>query len=94
MKHRFARLVVYAVLLVALVYVGDYVSVRYRIPHNRSQFGTVTVTEMYAIHEKNSKTEYHFAPPQDQACVQSLFPHFGYPPCWYLRRHTNQRIDI
>ena len=94
MKHRFARLVVYAVLLVALVYAGDYVSVRYRIPHNRSQFGTVAVTEMYAIHEKNSKTEYQFPPPQDQACVQSLFPHFGYPPCWYLRRHTNQRIDI
>ena len=94
MKHLFARLVVYVVVLIALVYAGDYVSLRYRIPHNRSQFGTVTVTEMYAIHEKNSKTEYQFPPPQDHVCVQSLFPHFGYPPCWYLRRHTNQRIDI
>lgn len=94
MKHLFARLIVYAVMLIALIYVGDYVSLRYRIPPNRSQFGTVTVREMYAIHEKNSKTEYQFPPPQDQTCVQSLFPHFGYTPCWYLRRHPEKRIDI
>jgi hypothetical protein len=94
MKHLFARLIVFAVVLLALVYLGDYLSLRYRIPHKRPQFGAVTVTEMYAIHEKNSKTEYQFPPPQDQACVQSLFPHFGYPPCWYLRRHTQKTIDI
>lgn len=94
MKHFFARLIAFAVVLLALIYVGDYVSLRYRIPPNRLQFGTVTVTETYAIHEKNGKTEYQFPPPQDQVCVQSLFPHFGYTPCWYLRRHTEKRIDI
>ena len=94
MKPILLRLVFFAVLLIALIYAGDYASLRYRIPHNRPQFGTVTVTEMYAIHEKNGKTEYQFPPPQDQVCVQSLFPHFGYTPCWYLRRHTEHRIDI
>jgi len=26
--------------------------------------------------------------------VRSLFPHFGNPPCWYLRKHTEKQIDI
>lgn len=94
MKRILLRLLVAGVVLVGLVYAGDYLSLRYRIPRNRAQFGTVTVTEMYAIHEKNSKTEYQFTPPQDEPCVLSLFPHFGYAPCWYLRRHTEKRIDI
>jgi len=92
---RFLFLSLLAVLAIAgLVYAGDYVSLRYRIPHNREQFGAVTVREMYAIHEKNNKIEYQFPPPQDQTCVNSLFPHFGYSPCWFLQRHTEQRIDI
>ncbi|HXZ32827.1 MAG TPA: hypothetical protein VEH30_11140 [Terriglobales bacterium] len=94
MKRVLLRSLVAVVVLLGLVYAGDYLSLRFRIPHNRPQFGTVSVTEMYAIHEKNNKTEYEFPPPQDETCVQSLFPHFGYSPCWYLRRHTQQRIDI
>ena len=82
------------VLLTGLVYAGDYVSIRYRIPHNRAQFGSVTVNRLYVIHEKNSKLEYQLAPSEDETCVYSLFPHMGYPPCWYLSRHSEQRIEI
>jgi hypothetical protein len=82
------------ILFAALGYAADYLSLRFRFPGNRNPFGTVTVTQMYVIHEKNGKTEYQFPPPQEQVCVQSLFPHFGYSPCWYLKRHTEQRIDI
>jgi len=81
-------------LLIALVYCGDYLMVRFRIPHSHQPFGTVTVTPVYIIHEKNGKTEYDFKDPEDDPCVQSLFPHFGYPPCWYLRRHSEKRIEI
>jgi hypothetical protein len=94
MKRAFAWFFVALIVLLGLVYAGDYIALRYRIPNNRPQFGSVTVQEMYAIHEKNNKTEYQFPPPQEQVCVESLFPHFGDPPCWYLRRHTQQRIDI
>jgi hypothetical protein len=94
MKPIVLRLLVAVVVLLGLVYAGDYLSLRYRIPRSRAQFGSVTVREMYAIHEKNNKTEYQFTPPQDEVCVQSLFPHFGYSPCWYLQRHTEKRIDI
>lgn len=81
-------------LLTGLLYAGDYVSIRYRIPHNRAQFGSVTVTRLYVIHEKNKKLEYQLAPSGDEPCSHSLFPQLGYPPCWFLSRHTEQRIEI
>jgi len=93
MKRLLIRLAAALVVLLGAIYAADYISLRYQIPR-RSQLGTVNVREMYAIHEKNNKTEYQFPPAQDQSCVNSLFPHFGYPPCWYLLRHSQQRIDI
>jgi hypothetical protein len=80
--------------LLSIAYAADYLSVRYRIPGNREQFGTVTVRRYDAVQEKNGKTEFLFNPPEAQTCVRSLFPHFGYTPCWYLQRHTEQRTDI
>jgi len=81
-------------LVVLATYVGDYLSVRYRFPKGRDPFSSVTIQPYYAIHEKNGRTEYDFAPPESQVCVRSLFPHFGYSPCWYVKRHTDRRIDI
>jgi len=77
----------------ALVYVCDYVLLRYRIPNNRAQFGRVIVQRSYVIPMKSGKTEYTFDPPAPQECVNSLFPHFGDPPCWYLSRHKRQQVN-
>jgi len=90
---KLARVIAGLVLLLGFVYAVDYLSLHYQIPR-RAQLGTVSVREMYEIHEKNNKTEYQFPPAQDQNCVNSLFPHFGYSPCWYLERHSQKRIDI
>ena len=81
-------------LLAALVYAGDYLSVRVPIPPSRAPFSSVSVTPEYVIHEKNGKVEYQFAEPVNQPCVNSLFPHFGQAPCWYLRRHAEKQIEI
>jgi len=78
--------------MVAL-YVGDDLSVRYRIPPNRQLFGVVTVRRFEAIPEKNNKTEYVYEEPMNVTCTRSLFPHFGYQPCWYLSRHAEQRVN-
>jgi len=94
LKGAILRVVGVLVFLVTLVYVGDYLSLRYKIPNNRDPFSTVTIQPYYAIHEKNGRTEYDFAQPENQVCVRSLFPHFGYSPCWYVKRHTDKRIDI
>jgi hypothetical protein len=84
----------WVVLAGVLLYAGDYLSVRYRIPNNREQFGSVMVQRSYAIPLKDRKTEYSFDPPAPETCVNSLFPHFGNPPCWYLSRHTRQQVNV
>jgi hypothetical protein len=94
LRDAFLRVAGATLLFLLVAYVGDYLSVRYRIPKSRDPFSTVTIQPYYAIHQKNGKTEYDFAQPETQVCVRSLFPHFGYSPCWYVNRHTEKRIDI
>ena len=80
-------------LVLSAIYVVDDLFVRFRIPPRQQPFGTVTVERYDAIPEKNGKVEFGFEPPVQQTCVRSLFPHLGYPPCWYLSRHAEQRIN-
>jgi hypothetical protein len=94
MKALSIRLVVAVLLLAAVSFCGDWLVARYRSWRHQDVFGSVTVTVVYVIHEKNGKTVYQYDPPQDQACVHALFPHFGYSPCWYLSRHQEKQIDI
>lgn len=82
------------VLALVAVYCGDYAIVRYRIAKNRDPFGAVPIQRYYAVTQKNGKPEFYFDPPTVQACVHSLFPHFGYVPCWYLNRRRVQRVDL
>jgi hypothetical protein len=74
----------------ALAYAGDYTQFRYRVATNRQPFAQITVTSYDAIPQKSGKTQFIFHPPEPQTCVNALFPHAGYVPCWYLQRHTEQ----
>jgi hypothetical protein len=78
----------------AVSFVGDYAVLRYRVAANKSAFGQVTVTPYFAVQLKNGNVEYDFQPPQTQDCANSLYPHLGLTPCWYLEKHREQRIDI
>ena len=93
MKRTLIIAVVCLLLACGLVYVGDYAALRYRIPNNRAQFGSVVVQRTWIIPMKDGKTQYAFDPPGPQDCVNSLFPHFGDSPCWYLSRHTRQQVN-
>ena len=88
------RVLAGAVLLLAAVYAGDYVSLRYRIPKGRQPFGSVQVRRYYAVTKKDGKPDFYFNPPENQTCVHALFPHFGFSPCWYLNRRKVQRINM
>jgi hypothetical protein len=77
-----------------LLYVGDYLSLRYRFPGNREQFGTVAVQSLLAVPEKGGKTEYILGGVENQQCVNSLFPHFDCLPCWYVNRKKEKRINM
>lgn len=79
--------------LLLLVYVGDYISLAYRIPRGRQQFGSVVVQKMLAVPQKDRKTEFIADAPEQQTCVYSLFPQLGLTPCWYLARHAQQQIN-
>jgi hypothetical protein len=67
---------------------------RYRVKSNQHPYSALTVQIYYAIQEKNGKTEYDFQPPQQESCVNSLFPYGGYSPCWYEREHPQKEIRI
>ncbi|MFZ0322326.1 MAG: hypothetical protein WAL56_24575 [Candidatus Sulfotelmatobacter sp.] len=79
--------------LVLLVYGLDYIVFRYRL-RSGGGFGQVTVTGYDAIPQKSGKTLFMFHDPQQQTCVNSLFPRAGYVPCWYLRRHSDQATNF
>lgn len=78
----------------AFAYCVDFLVFRTRVATNRSPYGSVVVSHSYAVLQKNGKTQFIFDPPQPQNCVNALFPHGGLSPCWYLRRHPQQRTDI
>jgi len=72
-----------------VVYAADYLIARSR---GARAFDTVQVQPYYAVPLKDGKTEFMMLDPQNRTCVHALFPHFGYSPCWYLKRRTDQRI--
>jgi len=98
LRVRLRRIFVAAILIVAgslaLAYGLDYSVFRIRAATNRNPYGSVTVNHYYAVLQKNGKTQFIFDPPQAQTCVNALFPHAGWLPCWYLSRHPEQRTDI
>ncbi len=88
------RMLIIVVLLISILYVCDYGSVRYRIPRTHDPFGIVKIQRYYAVPKKNGKPDFYFEEPENQTCVHSLFPQLGYIPCWYLNRKKAQRIDF
>ncbi len=80
-------------LVAATLYVGDYVVARYRLSRGYG-LDNLNVAHLYAIRQKSGKTEYEDLGTQPETCVRSLFPHFGYAPCWYLRRHREQQTKF
>jgi hypothetical protein len=87
------RVFLFAAMLLVILYAGDYLSVRYRIP-NREPLSTVKIQRYYAVPQKDRKTEYYFLDPETQQCVNSLFPHLGSNPCWYVSRHKKKEINM
>jgi hypothetical protein len=88
--HYGIRCVVLVVILLVLAFSFDYIQLR----RNQNALGSVTVNRYYAVTLKNKKTDYSAAEPEIQTCVNSVFPHLGYYPCWYLRRYNVKEIDI
>ena len=84
------RIATILVALVIVLFFSDYVVVRLR----SEPTGICQVTKLYAVQQKDGKTQYEAGGPENQTCVNSIFPHLGYTPCWYLNRHKTQQVDL
>jgi hypothetical protein len=86
-------LVVVVTAAAALTYVVDAAWARYRLARAPER-GPLDQTTVYdATPLKNGKLEIFYDYPQTEVCLHSLFPHFGYVPCWYLVRHKVRVIS-
>ena len=85
-----SRIATVLVGLLIVVYFADYVVVRLR----SEPTGTCQITKFYAVPQKDGKTSYEPGEPETQTCSNSIFPHMGYSPCWYVKRHRNQQINL
>lgn len=59
-----------------------------------SPLSKVTVNQFQSVPLKGTKIEYDYLGSSDVPCSQSLFPHAGQSPCWYLRRNPNQNTSL
>ena len=75
-------------------YVGEDLALRLHIPKSHEPLSSLEVTRYLAIHKKNGKIEYATDDPTTVVCVNGLLPHFGYTPCWYVRRESDKRVDM
>jgi hypothetical protein len=73
-----------------LLFCGDWLVVLYKIARHDAVIGVVTVHRTVTASLKNGKYDIYAMEPVDETCLNSLFPHQGYTPCWYLRRHSEQ----
>ena len=82
------------VLLAALVYAGDDLTVRVRMAWHRDPFDVMEIQRLLAVRLKGKKIEFMLDDAQTQTCVHALFPQPGYVPCWWLARHTRQQRNL
>src|SRR3984957_12663643 len=99
LSNIFKRGFVGIVVVVVAAFVVDYVVLRAKMmfPKLGAATGTVQITRLYAIAEKNGRVEYELDANQPEVtmpCVHSLFPHMGNSPCWYLQQNATKPIPV
>jgi hypothetical protein len=83
-------LVVALAVLPILVYLGDAAVLRYRM--SRGDGGLQAVQVYMATRLKSGKLEIFTERPHTEICASALLPHFGYRPCWWVRRSAGVKV--
>jgi hypothetical protein len=76
-------------ILAGLLYLGDTVVLRFRIPRGTA-YDVVQVNQFLATPLKGNKIEYDLIGTVPETCSRSIFPQKGNPACWWLKRHNSQ----
>jgi hypothetical protein len=95
----FKRTIIGIIVTVVAAFVVDYAVLRAKMmfPKLGAATGTVQMTRLYAIAQKNGRVEYELDANQPEVtmpCVHSLFPHMGSSPCWYLQQNATKPIPV
>lgn len=88
-RQRLGQLAIVMVVLLGILYVGDWVVLQVRITHGTA-YGVVEVNQFLATPLKGNKVEYDLVGAVQQTCSRSIFPQKGNPACWWLERHKSQ----
>jgi hypothetical protein len=88
-KKHLGRVAIAALVLLAVLYAGDWLTFRYRVSRGTA-FGSVEVDQFLATPLKGSKTEYDMVGSFQQTCSRSIFPQQGKSACWWVQRHNTQ----
>ena len=99
MRPILKRIFIIALVVLAVLYFYDFLSVRRRMSAQKQgdPFDTLVYPRVLAIPHKGNRVEYALdvqSPTQSEPCVHSLFPHFGYTPCWYVNRELRNPIPM
>jgi hypothetical protein len=99
MRTQTIRILYAFVMLIAVAYGYDYASVRRRMSAQTpgNPFDVVMYPHLLAIPQKGNKVEYALdaqSPMVSDPCVHSLFPHYGYIPCWYALRKSKSPTQM
>ena len=84
------RIVIAATALLIFWYICDYLSLKLR----REPLSNIQISKIYAVPQKDGKTSYEPGEQETQTCVNSMFPHMGYNPCWYVKSHKMQQVNL
>ena len=99
MRIPWNRILYAIILLFALAYGYDFASVRSRVSAQKpgDPFDVVTYPHLLAIPQKGNKVDYELdaqSPMESDPCIHSLFPHYGYAPCWYVLRKSKNPTQM
>jgi hypothetical protein len=99
MRTHSIRILYALILVVAVAYGYDFASVRRRMSAQKpgDPFDVVTYPHLLAIPQKGNKVDYELdaqSPMETESCVHSLFPHYGYTPCWYILRKSKSPTQM
>src|SRR5579871_5084674 len=99
LSSTFKKTIIGVAITVIAAFIVDYVVLRAKVmfPRLGAATGTVQMTRLYAIAQKNGRVEYELDANQPEVtvpCVHSLFPHMGNSPCWYLEQTANKPIPV
>lgn len=88
--------VIAAALTVIGAYLADYVLLRLRMAHPAATnpIEVLNFQPTYAVARKDCQAEFDFGATEQRTCIDTLFPHLGYSPCWYVKRTVQKPIPI